>query len=128
MKTSHFFSDSTTRTISCESDLESVREAHKYASDMFEVTLKELKTIDAVWNTAVQTKQPEASSYFNQLFYRLAGKVQFYSDETDRLSRIWSDKTGSPVFLDDETTYHKGVVQECDAAAFYAEVSTWMKP
>ncbi len=103
IKTGVFFlSDPKTASIDERFDKKQVGDAAKYAAEFFKENLKALEEKYQEFKVAEAKGLQERVKKINNEYVLIAAKLQYYNDESNRLFRIWSDKTGYPVILTDE--------------------------
>lgn len=111
--------DKSTSKITEWSEKEGVSQAIDVAHMRYDRNLKILKELDGRYVSSkkkyVSSKKKRdrlATIKFDRLFHKRAEILQYYSDELTRLYKIYSDKSGMPVFLSDDDgniyLYEKG--------------------
>ncbi len=79
-----------------------ILEGHSHAARKFRKYFTQIKNIDLAFRKVVTAGNERLTKITDDHFYKVASFVQYYSDQTDRLMKIWSHKTGCPCMVTGE--------------------------
>jgi hypothetical protein len=79
--------------------LAEVRAGYKYAHRQFNKQLERLTFVERQYQDALEAGDSVLAAEKDKEFYKTAAIIEFYSDESERLIRLWSKKTGCPCFI-----------------------------
>ena len=92
------------------SDHDSIREGALYAGGKFRVSCDRLKVLMEMLEDAALRRDDETYRQLDDKFWQTALLVSVYTNEKNRLMKIWSNQTGVP-----------SIVTDCDGNLFFYE-------